>query len=52
MEKLILVKFEKRCPPYNIGETAGFDEDVAQSLIKRGVAAPAQAPRKDAAKAS
>lgn len=35
---LTLVRFLKSQPPYNAGETAGFDQDVAATLVDAGVA--------------
>jgi len=33
-----LVEFIKSCPPYNPGETAGFDDTEAERLVSRGTA--------------
>lgn len=32
------VRFNTLSPPYNAGECAGFDDDVAAKLVARGVA--------------
>jgi hypothetical protein len=47
--KQIVVEFKQKCPPYNPGEVAGFDPDVAQSLIERGVAVAADRKKAPAA---
>lgn len=35
-----VVRFVKGNAPYNAGEVAGFDEDIAARLIEAGVAVP------------
>jgi hypothetical protein len=35
---MTIVRFERHCPPYNSGETAGFDAETASALIASGAA--------------
>lgn len=46
--KPVVVVFKQKCPPYNPGEIAGFDPEIAQDFVTRGIADPYDAKKKPA----
>lgn len=44
---MITVKFLRGHSPYNAGEVAGFEDEMAEKLIREGAAAPLESPQAD-----